>query len=174
MPISFTCPIRHGTDQLHSTAAALRRRPLYPTGLAIETFNIRNEMGFGLAQAARAVELGGFDFMIPTKTNISTATYFRNRLGYNIVCSTERPTSTSGAQVGLSLVSWDWSTGWSLEFMHFHGLNRISCEVVTGKSRNPIVGAYLPPTTLINLPDIEEALERFRGQYPIVLGDINV
>ena len=37
-----------------------------------------------------------------------------------------------------------------------------------------IVGVYLPPTTLNHPPDLEEATERFWGQDPIVLGDLNV
>ena len=32
------------------------------------------------------------------------------------------------------------------------------------------IGAYLPPSTLDNLPDLEENLARIWDQYPIVLG----
>ena len=56
----------------------------------------------------------------------------------------------------------------------FHGPNVVSCEVVRGTYRTPIIGAYLLPTTLDHLPDIEEALEQFRGQDPILMGDLNV
>ena len=64
--------------------------------------------------------------------------------------------------------------GWSLELTCFRGLNVVSCEVVTGTYRTPIVGAYLLPSTLAHLSNLEEDLELFRGQDLIMLGDINV
>ena len=48
----------------------------------------------------------------------------------------------------------------------------VICNLVTGLIRTPLVGAYLPPSTLEYLPDLEEALKRFKD--PIVLGDLNV
>ena len=41
-------------------------------------------------------------------------------------------------------------------------------------SLTPVVGAYLLHSTIYRLPNLEEALVRFQGQYPIVLVDINV
>ena len=46
-------------------------------------------------------------------------------------------------------------------------------EVVTGRKRTPLIGTYLPPSTLEHLPDLEEAMTRFWDQYPIVLGYLN-
>ena len=66
--------------------------------------------------------------------------------------------------------------GWNVEPMRFHGTNMVRCKVFSCGKRTPIVGAPPPPHplfTLENLPDLEEALARFRGQYPIVLGDLN-
>ena len=40
-------------------------------------------------------------------------------------------------------------------------------------SRKPLIGAYLPQSTLDHLPDLEEALNRFLGKGPVFLGDIN-
>ena len=48
----------------------------------------------------------------------------------------------------------------------------VSCKLVTRLIRTPLVGAYLPPSTLEHLPDLEEALKRFKD--PIVLGGLNV
>ena len=48
----------------------------------------------------------------------------------------------------------------------------VSCELVTGLTRTPLVGAYLPPSNLEHLQDLEESLKRFKE--PIVLGDLNV
>ena len=50
----------------------------------------------------------------------------------------------------------------------------VSCEIVTWLTRNPLVGAYLLPSTLEHLPDVKEALQWFKGQDIIFLGDINV
>ena len=56
--------------------------------------------------------------------------------------------------------------------MHYHGLTVVICKLVVRLTRTPLVSAYLPPLTCKHLPDIEEALKRFKE--PIVLGEINV
>ena len=38
---------------------------------------------------------------------------------------------------------------------------------------HPIIVAYVPPSTLYHLLDLEEALTHFRDQNTIVLGDLN-
>ena len=48
----------------------------------------------------------------------------------------------------------------------------VSYRLVTGLNRTPLVGAYLPPSRLEHLTDLEEALKRFKE--PIVLWDLNV
>ena len=48
----------------------------------------------------------------------------------------------------------------------------VSYEVVTGITRTPLVGAYLPPSMLEHLPELEEYLQRFRE--PIAFGGLNV
>ena len=147
-------------------------RPPCPPGLFVGT--LRNSRGFVLAQAFEVVKLGRFDLMVVTKTKISMAEYFRNRLGCNIFCLTDRPASAGGAQGGMVLVLRDRLTGWVLELIFFHGPNLGICEVSRGTSRTPIIGAYVPLTTLTHLPDLEESLERFRVKYPILLGYFNV
>ena len=56
--------------------------------------------------------------------------------------------------------------------MRYHRPNLVNCKVVTGLIRDPLVGAYLPPSMDKNLTDLEEALKRFKD--PILLGDLNV
>ena len=68
----------------------------------------------------------------------------------------------------------DQPKGWRVNSTRFHGPNMVSCEVVAGSKRTPLTGAYLPPSRLEHLPDLEEALTRFQYQYPIMLGDLNV
>ena len=57
--------------------------------------------------------------------------------------------------------------------MRFRGTNVVSCELVSGDQQKPPFGAYLSPSTLDHLPDLEEVLNRFLGRFHIVLGDIN-
>ena len=55
------------------------------------------------------------------------------------------------------------------------GLNVMSCVLVSGTKRHPLVGAYIPPADVSTLEFIELALNRFStGPAPILLGDLNV
>ena len=47
-------------------------------------------------------------------------------------------------------------------------------EIVNGRIRTPFVGAYLPPLMIDHLPDINEALQRFKVPDPIFLDNLNV
>ena len=48
----------------------------------------------------------------------------------------------------------------------------VICELVNGLVLTPLLGAYLPPSNIKHLPDLEEALKRFKES--IILGDLNV
>jgi hypothetical protein len=64
--------------------------------------------------------------------------------------------------------------GWHIESTRFHGPNVLSCIINSGDKRMPLIGAYLPPSSLDSLPDFEEALNRFNGFTNIVVaGDFN-
>ena len=82
-----------------------------------------------------------------------------------------RPTSAGGAQGGVILMTRERSVWWDIESMRYHGPNMVSCKLINRLTRTPLVGAYLPLSTLDHLPDLEEYLKRFK--YPIVLGDLN-
>ena len=97
MPLTFSRPIPHCNSRLHTTLTPPRFWPLCPTGLSIGTLNIRDGQGFGLAKAIWAVEHGGFEVMVLTKTKISTLAYCWNRIGYKVTCLTARPTSSRGS-----------------------------------------------------------------------------
>ena len=172
MSRNFYRPIPHGTNRLHTEPLPPRRRPPLPTGLAIGTLNIQDVQDFGLAQAIRTVERRGFDMMILTKTKISTTIYCRNRLVYDVTCSTARPTSAGGSQGGVILVTRERPVGWGIESTRYHGPSVVRWELVTGIIRTPLVSAYLTPSTIKNPPDLEEALKRFKD--PIILGDLNM
>ena len=174
MPISFTLPIRHGANRLHLAPPPPRLRPPHQPRISIRTINIRDGRIFGIAQVVRVVDLGGFELMVLTKTKISIILYCQNWLGYDIVCLVHRSSRSSIAQGGMVLVSWDRPMGWSLESTRFYRPNVVSCEDVRGTSRTPNIGSYLPPTTMDHLPDLDESLESFRVQDPILKGYLNV
>ena len=114
------------------------------------------------------------DLVVLTETKIATEYYTPNRLGYNVVCTKARPGPLGGAQGGVALVYREAADDWHLESTRHHGPNCISAIVVTGDVRSPVVGVYLPPSSLDSLPDLDEALARFPGQKVSVLGDLNV
>ena len=62
--------------------------------------------------------------------------------------------------------------GWVIESTHYHRPNMVSYKLVSGLTWTPLVGAYLPPSTLEHLQDLEETLKSFKD--PIILGDLNV
>ena len=59
------------------------------------------------------------------------------------------------------------------ELARFQGPNMVSCNIFSGNQRTPIVGIYLPPSTLDHLPDLEEVINRFLGRGPFVLVCLN-
>ena len=55
--------------------------------------------------------------------------------------------------------------GWIVESTRFHGQNVVSCKLVAGNQQTPLIGEYLPPSTLDKLTYLEEALNRFLGKH---------
>ena len=48
--------------------------------------------------------------------------------------------------------------GWIVDSMRFCRPNVVSCKIVDGNRKTPLIGAYLPPPNLDHLPDLEESL----------------
>lgn len=63
---------------------------------------------------------------------------------------------------------------WEIESQRRHGPNVLSCILVSGSQRTPLVGVHFPPNSLADLPHLTEALTRFPNNRPVVLGDLNV
>ena len=92
------------------------------------------------------VHLGSFVIMILTENNISNQYYFRNRLGYDVVCLTEISTTAGGAHGGVGLFVRDRPQFLSVQLTRFHGLNMVSFKVISSDKRTLLVIAYLPPS----------------------------
>ena len=101
--------------------------------------------------------------MILTETKIQTKAYNHNQLGYNVTCLVARISSAGGAQGSVGLVTREQPDEWGIESTRFHGLNVVSCNIVTRHTRTLLISAYLPPSTLENLLDFMEALQRFKS-----------
>ena len=83
--------------------------------------------------------------------------------------------ATSPHQGGIALCYQD-SKYWQVELVQRHGPNVISFELVTGRQRYPVVGAYIPPADISTIEYVERALGRFQNsrRQPLLLGDLNV
>ena len=154
------------------TTCTRQQRPPRPPGLAIGTLNIQDGWSFGLTQAIWAVERRGFDVMLLTKTRIPATAYCRNLLGYEVTFFAAQPTSSGGSQGGVGVVTRERPFGRGIYSTHYHRPNMASCEIITGLTRTPLVGTYLPPSTVEHLPELEEVLQLFRD--PIFLRDLNM
>ena len=71
---------------------------------------------------------------------------------------------------GVGLVIRDRSKEWIFKSTCFQGTNMVICGIIFGGKRTPIISAYLPPSTLEHLLDLEESLTLFCYKYSILLG----
>ena len=62
--------------------------------------------------------------------------------------------------------------GWGIDSTRYHRLNVDIYEIFPGLTQTPLVGAYLHPSTLEHLPDLDESLQLFRD--PNFLGGLKV
>ena len=104
------------------------------------------------------------------ETKFPNEFYSHHCLGYTIYAT---KTSTRN-QGGVALVWKTQATNWTFESPVLHGPNVISALFVSGSQRTPVIGAYLPPNCLKDLPYLEQALQRFPHLDPLLLGDLNV
>ena len=65
-----------------------------------------------------------------------------------MTCLTAHPSIAGGYYCGVRMVTRERPLLWGVESTRYHGPNVVSCEIVTGLSWTPLVGAYLPPSTL--------------------------
>jgi exonuclease III len=131
--------------------------------------NIRDGRNSCLAIAIREFQQGNYDIVVATETKIPDEVYTKHTLGYEVTCSRALPN-----QGGVALITRANPEGWHIESTRFHGPNVLSCIINSGDKRMPLIGAYLPASSLDSLPDFEEALNRFNGFTNIVVaGDFN-
>ena len=146
------------------------KSPPRPPGINIATYNIQDGRNSRLVPVCRTLQAQNIDLAVITETRIPNEVHTRNCLDYSIFASyTAIPN-----QGGIALIYRQEAKNWHLESTLRHGPNIISCILVSGDQRTPLIGVYLPPSHLNDLPHLTTALERFPNQPPIVLGDLNV
>ena len=109
--------------------------------------------------------------MLLTNTKIYMTVYFQNWLRYKVTFLTVQLSRDGGFQGRVGIVMCERPVGWEIESTCYHGLNVVSCKIVTRLARTPLVKLYLQPSMLEHLPNLDEALQCFRD--PIVMFYLN-
>ena len=141
--------------------------------LNFRTYNTQYGRGFYLPLEIWVVQMLNYDMILLMETKIIDEVYCNNRIEYDGVCSRATPTVVLGAQGRVGMVTMEISEIRDIKSMQFCGPNLVCFKIVSGIQRIPLIGAYLPMTTLCHLPNLGEALNFFPGRYPIVLRDLN-
>ena len=136
----------------------------------IATWNITSGRGARLNGALRALwKMGTVDLCFLTEAKITDGVYTRHAFSYDVVA-----THAMSAQRGGVALAYRSSPYWQVESTQCHGPNVISCVLVSGRQRTPLIGVYIPPSDETTIEHLERALHRFQGgQAPIILGDLN-
>ena len=154
------------------------RQPKPPTSspssttIRLATYNIQDGCNGRLAQTCRVLAVQQIDLAILTELRIPATDpiHTRHCEGYDIWATY----SVVQNQGGIALATRAASKHWHIESPLRHGPNVLSCLLVTGSTSIPLVGAYLPPSHLDDLPHLENALNRFRHRTNyLLLGDLN-
>jgi hypothetical protein len=113
-------------------------------------FNVCSGHNGGLESALRAMAATGVDCGVFTETKIMDDVYMQLSLGYNVFASN----AISIRQGGIALF-WRDNDLYKIEEFKIRSPNVLSFELIMGKTRFYIVGAYLPPsdpgTTLMHV-----------------------
>jgi exonuclease III len=145
--------------------------------IKLATYNIRDGRNSRIQLLARNLTCQNIDICIATEIKIpqgpngSQGVHSRHDQGYDIFCTY----TTTKNQGGVALFSKADSKHWHIEAAQRHGPNVLSCLLVSGSKSTPLIGVYLPPNSLDDLPYLTAALARFHNlkTSPIVLGDLN-
>ena len=144
--------------------------PRQRTCICIATYNIISGRKQRLEAALRAMGFLNVDFGFLLETKLTDGIHTRFSAGYHV----EATEAMSRNQGGIAMFYRD-SPFFQVESVVKHGPNVISLELVTGRRRFPIVGAYVPPSDTTTLEFIQKAFDRFQERKDVVLmGDLNV
>jgi exonuclease III len=158
-------------QQQHPPQPKQKQQPR-PPGVTLATYNVQDGRNSRLVPVCRTLEAQQIDIALLTETRIpdqdGARIHTRDCLGYTIFATY----TTTRNQGGLAL-AYRQAPNWHIESQQRHGPNVLSFLLISGSQITPVIGAYLPPTHLDDIPHLIAALQRF-PQPPIVMGDLNV
>ena len=111
--------------------------------------------------------------MLLTETNIPDIIYCHNHLGYYVVWSWSTVAKAGISQGGVRLFLQERLQGKIYNSMRFHWPNGVNCKNVSGNQRTPLIGLFLPPSTMVHIPDLEDVLNSFLGREYVILVGLN-
>ena len=114
--------------------------------------------------------MGNVDLCFLTEAKLADGICTREAHGFEVVA-----TKAMSPQRGGIALAYRKSPYWQVESTACHGPNVISCVLVSGTMRQPLIGVHIPPSDETTIGHLEKALDRFHpvGRTPIVLGDLN-
>ena len=151
------------------TASTPQSAQQRPPGIKLATYNMQDGRNSRLQLLAFNLGTQNIDLCLATETRMHTEKHSKHFEGYDIFCTITKKTN----QGGIALLTRARSN-WHLESTQVHSPNVLSTILVSGTQRTPIIGVYLPPSTLEDLPALTIALSRFPAHKPLLLGDLNV
>ena len=134
------------------------------TSIAIATWNIRNGRNSGLELALGALDkMGTVDLCFLTEVKATGGIYTRHAYGYDVVA-----TEAMSVHRGGIALAYQASPYWQVESTQCHGPNVMSCVLVSGRMRQPLVGVYIPPTDETTIGHLEKCVGPVprRGPHP--------
>ena len=141
-----------------------------PPGINIAGYNIQDSRNSRFIPLCRTLTHQNIDICIAFEAKQHDEAYIRHTQGYDIWCTR----TTNRHQGGLAIIqNTRTQRSWTIESIMAHGPNVLSCVLRSGLQKHALIGAYLPPSNLDDLPHLVAALERFPHLKPILIADLN-
>ena len=140
--------------------------------------NMMDSHNSWLVLLCRSLQQMNVDICLATETRIpaakvpGTEIHTRHALGYDIFCT--YTTTQNQGRLALIVRNDGTKTNWTVESPQRHGPNVLSCLLISGSRRTPLIGAYLPPSCTAHLKYLTEAFNHFPPTLdPILLSNLN-
>ncbi len=136
------------------------------------TWNIVDERGGRLAQAAAGLAQMKVGLAVLTESKLVNNRYPKSASGYTIMCSK----AVSGHLGGVTLLWRENDPKFEVESVLFNnGPNIVTFQLTTGDERFYVIGIYVPPDCNKGVDDLRGAWEACpQGCKQIILGDLNI
>lgn len=144
------------------------------TVLKICTLNIQHAGNSRLEQAERCLQQMNIDVAILTETKITKKDSPNSvEWEYDIISTEAKSNSIGGVALCVRQSPWFHTEGTKL-----HGPNVISTQIVTGRKRWFLIGAYIPPSetdhSTVNHINEAASMAEQQGLQMILIGDFNI